>query len=275
VNRSMRETWDGNADAWDRQAEDPKNYFSRRAVAVEQLVTSHVRPCMTLDYGCGPGTLSYRLAKHGFDVYGCDISPKMIGKAIRRLSGTVDDAELRFRTTTGDSIPFDFAFDLITAIDVIIYVPDYARFVEMLTGWLKPEGWLALTCTNNISFFTWWSIVKLLVNPRPNPIRFTTIRNLARTGIWSGGGVDPKTSRQVYSAGAFDKLVEQSGFDKIADFDLFHYRKWDAAPLERSGLNRAFARRFGWNHVGLYRRQPDATHQELGLVNGRHGGRPH
>ncbi|MEW6533013.1 MAG: class I SAM-dependent methyltransferase [Thermodesulfobacteriota bacterium] len=259
MNATVRETWDGHADEWDEQADDPKNYFSRRAAFVEQLVTQHVPPCSTLDFGCGPGNLSYALAKRGFDVHGCDIAPKMVEKAIRRLSGLTKEAESRFKITPGDTIPFGITFDLITAIDVIIYVPDYASFVQMLSRSLKPEGYLALSCTNNISFFTWLSIARLVANPRANPHPLTAIRNLARTGIWSGGHVDPKTSKQISSAGAFDRLFVRSGFAKIADFDMIHYRRWDKAPLVRRGLNRMIARRFGWNHVGLYRKRPDAA----------------
>jgi SAM-dependent methyltransferase len=41
-----------------------------------------------LEIGCGPGQLTERLARHGFDVTAVDIGPSMVAAARRRLAGS-------------------------------------------------------------------------------------------------------------------------------------------------------------------------------------------
>ena len=250
----LQEEWDARAGLWDRQADDPRSFFTTRAAAVEAFVGTHVPAGAALDVGCGAGNLSAGLARRGFEVYGCDISAPMIARAITRVSRVDPAAADRFRVSGGVALPFDRPFDVITAIDVLIYVPDYAAFVRVLDRALAPGGTLVLSCTNAVSLYTAWTIGGLLRRPRLSRRWAATLRNLVRTGLWSGGWLDD-TSGQRHSAASFDRLLRDCGFETVAAFDLFHHPRWDRHALDRGRITARLARGLGWNHIGLYRRR--------------------
>jgi SAM-dependent methyltransferase len=71
-----------------------------------------------LEVGCGPGHLSIRLARRGFDVTGLDLDPAMIERARVSAEGAGDHNERRPSFVVGDvaSLPFpDGSFDLVVS----------------------------------------------------------------------------------------------------------------------------------------------------------------
>jgi ubiquinone/menaquinone biosynthesis C-methylase UbiE len=251
----VHEAWEGRAPTGAADAKNPKVYYTWRNDFVRELIIRHTKGGSVLDVGCGTGILLRQLAERGFDPHGADISETMIRYTRERLADLVDDLDSRFRVSTGGEMPFaGQTFDLVSCIDAIIYVPEYAPFIRELAARIKPGGYLAISCTQRFVPFAYVSILRMLPHAYHPRSFLKTCRNLIRTGLWSGGHVDYRTAKQVYSAERFDRLIAQIGLTKVDEFDLVHFHCFDKNPLERKGLGKRLARRFAWNHIGLYQK---------------------
>jgi methylase of polypeptide subunit release factors len=58
--------------------EIPWNIATQPDALVELVDSGKVKPCKTIDMGCGAGNYAIYLASRGFDVTGIDISPAAI-----------------------------------------------------------------------------------------------------------------------------------------------------------------------------------------------------
>ncbi len=258
----VRQTWDGKADEWAGFARNENNYWTRRLNAVAALASKHAPLGRALDVGCGPGLLCRLLAGVGFEVSGVDISENMIHKAKELLSEYVGDVDGRLYHCPDGNLPFDPAahqFRLITAVGVLEYIADRRLFVKRLTDLLEPGGCLILGNTNNVSLFITLSVGSRILRFWPTRKWYETIRNLVRTGIWSGGHLDYKKADKVYSARALDQLALDLDLQVVDGVDLFYLSWLDRKPLHRSKLGRQLARQCAWNHVGVYRKPLQAT----------------
>jgi 2-polyprenyl-3-methyl-5-hydroxy-6-metoxy-1,4-benzoquinol methylase len=86
-------------------------------------------------------------------------------------------------------------FSLITAVGVLEYISERRAFVNRLIDFLEPGGCLILGNTNNISLFITLSVGSRILRFWPTRKWYETIRNLVRTGIWSGGQYGLQKSR--------------------------------------------------------------------------------
>jgi 2-polyprenyl-3-methyl-5-hydroxy-6-metoxy-1,4-benzoquinol methylase len=121
--------------------------IARFGHALECLVSpsSHI-----LDYGCGTGDIAAGLAARGYKVDAVDPSLKMIEQAERLHTGVgvyfgviaPQGADLQHSPLSGK------AFDAIVCSSVLEYVPDPPESLRLLTGLLKPGGWLLATVPN-------------------------------------------------------------------------------------------------------------------------------
>jgi 2-polyprenyl-3-methyl-5-hydroxy-6-metoxy-1,4-benzoquinol methylase len=88
---------------------------------VQAVETGRVRPCRTLDLGCGSGSNAIFLAQHGFRVTAVDFASSAIAKARRRAAAAnvsiefVSDDLTHPRRLVG---PFDFLVDYGTFDDL-------------------------------------------------------------------------------------------------------------------------------------------------------------
>jgi len=247
--------WEGLAALWTHQADDPDNKFTKLIHNVARLVDRHVSPCRSLDVGCGPGLLSQLLLGRGFDVHGTDIAENMIRSAVERLAPLVPDAASRLQVCVGDSIPFgDMKFGLIAAIQVFPYIPQYTAYIRKLSDRLEPGGFIVASSTNRFSLFVMREILGHVFRLPPS---LRTIRNLARTGYYSGGNVDFWRSEQAYCAAHFDRLFASQGFQVTDSMEYYYIDRLDKDPLDRQGWNKRWARRLAWYHVGVYRKPAD------------------
>lgn len=253
----VREQWNEKAEEWDHFAQDDTSYWTRRLQTIVELSTRHVPRGRSLDVGCGPGLLVRLLTEAGFEAHGADIAENMVQKAAAQLKGVVADPKARLHHCPDGGVPFEAGseqFDLITAIGILEYITDRHAYVQKLTSILKPGGCLVLANTNAMrSLF-----VKMALCSRV--LRFwlkdnaATMRNLAATGIWSGGHVDRASADWIYSADALDALAAKFGLQLVDHLDLYNLPGLDREPGKRTALGRALARRWGWNHVGVYRK---------------------
>lgn len=93
----------------------PWNYKTPPESLVELVKNKKIKPCNTIDLGCGTGAYALYLATNGFSVTGIDISPSAISIARRKASE--NGVECRFLvkdfvSDLGDfNENFDFAYD--------------------------------------------------------------------------------------------------------------------------------------------------------------------
>jgi 2-polyprenyl-3-methyl-5-hydroxy-6-metoxy-1,4-benzoquinol methylase len=95
-----------------------------------------------LDAGCGPGFDALFFMKHGFDVYACDISKKVIKYAKNKNPGP------KYFVWNIEEKPIKMKFDGIYAFEVIEHIFDYDIFLTNLNKSLNEEGLLILSTPN-------------------------------------------------------------------------------------------------------------------------------
>jgi SAM-dependent methyltransferase len=250
-------TWNANAEKWAAQARDSRDYWTRRLGFAARMIRQHVPPGRALDIGCGPGVLVRLLLQAGFDAHGADIAEDMLERAATFAADAAPDAKRRFHLCPGGAVPFDPAtdrFDLVSALSVLDYIPSRRAYVSRLAALLPPGGHLMLSNTNRRSLFVALAIASRIPRVLGSRPWWPTIRNLARTGIWTGGHMDYAHAEPLYTPDALDALAAACGLELVDSFDTYFLRPLDRAPLARSPAGRRLARRWGWNHIALYRK---------------------
>ena len=148
----MTTSWDDHATDWEQQ--EAVRFYADQAFAslLRHVVASDdvCRRKNVLDFGCGTGLLTEKLAPMVAHVVAVDTSSSMIDvlrdKAIGNVSAVcvdVDDPAVR------SSVPWFEDLDLIVASSVCGFLPDYERTLAILAGALGDSGlfvqwdWLA------------------------------------------------------------------------------------------------------------------------------------
>lgn len=110
----------------------------RKEYAFKQI--HDLRPAKILDFGCGSGDSSTKLAVMGYDVVGIDVSPDLIALAEERarLDGVADKAKFVAVDGTTATLPAE-AYDLVLVSAVLHHV-DMAESLRTLLHVLKPGG---------------------------------------------------------------------------------------------------------------------------------------
>jgi 2-polyprenyl-3-methyl-5-hydroxy-6-metoxy-1,4-benzoquinol methylase len=99
-----------------------------------------------LDYGCGLGKWSLRLAREGAVVSGFDLSPVAIDTARRRAA--FNELPIRFDVADATDLPYeDEAFDTVVGIGVLHHVIKYPGTAAELRRVLRPGGIAVFTET--------------------------------------------------------------------------------------------------------------------------------
>ena len=104
-----------------------------------------LKPGKHLDFGAGPGSSSLFFHQLGWEVHLADISTSMLEFARWRLAR--HGVAGCFYDTSQESLP-PAAFDLITAFDVIVHVPDIHATLTRLHKALRPGGYLVFNIDN-------------------------------------------------------------------------------------------------------------------------------
>lgn len=145
-----REFWDAHAE---RILGDPDYNFQRPKLGgFEQLAREveylgpvaafwgPIRGKRILDLACGDGWISLSLGKSGAEVYGCDISPKLIEVGTRFARANHLDGQVKFDSKVAEEIdyPNDF-FDLVI-MHAALHHCDIERTSQQVWRVLKPGG---------------------------------------------------------------------------------------------------------------------------------------
>jgi SAM-dependent methyltransferase len=144
TNEAVREVWDANAAFWDDRMGEG-NLFHRTLVgpAAERLLD--IQPGeRVLEFGCGNGQFSRRLAELGATVYATELSERMIEHARARtearsdLAGKVTfgrlDATDPAALAAVPGAPFDAAVCNMLIMDMIEVAPLYRALPYLLTS---------------------------------------------------------------------------------------------------------------------------------------------
>ncbi len=106
-----------------------------------------------MDLGCGGGQLCALAARLGYRVTGVDVAPGMIAEAEALLAGLpAEEAErVSFQCAPFDdaSLP-EGAFDAVTAMGLIEYLPDDDAFFGPARRLLRTGGRVAVSCRNRL-----------------------------------------------------------------------------------------------------------------------------
>ena len=152
-NKAMDREQDNNApagdavDAWAEQAaswnEDPAVVAYGDAAWTSLLAAVPVGPDMrVLDFGCGTGLLTERLAQRVREVVAVDASPAMVGVLAAKALPSVRFGVAKWtpETVADDALAAE-PFDLIVCASVCAFIDDYPETVVMLAERLAPNGY--------------------------------------------------------------------------------------------------------------------------------------
>ena len=143
----MSENWDEYAEGWDNN--DSTILYASKAYA-SLLANAEIVGVSVLDFGCGTGLLTQRIADHAASVVALDPSKKMISvlekKHLKNVS-TIDQVLSQHLMKTHKSL--QNGFDVIVASSALAFVPDYQQTLIQLKSLLNKGGsfiqwdWLA------------------------------------------------------------------------------------------------------------------------------------
>jgi SAM-dependent methyltransferase len=140
---SLKEFWDGQAEAWERFARTPGHdayHDGFNFPAFLELLPPAGR--RTLDLGCGEGRVGAELERRGHRVIGVDSSPAMVALARERHEALVGDA---------CALPFeDGAFDLVVAYMSVMNLDDPEGGIREAARVLEPGGRLCVAVVHPI-----------------------------------------------------------------------------------------------------------------------------
>ncbi len=104
----------------------------------QSFLKSHCRNKRVLEYGCGPGSHSFFLARYGAIVTGIDISDVAIRQARQKAEN--ERLEIDFREMNAEKLEFeDATFDLVCGTGILHHLDIHEAFPQ-LTRTLKPDG---------------------------------------------------------------------------------------------------------------------------------------
>jgi SAM-dependent methyltransferase len=97
-------------------------------------------PCRVLECGCGPGWLTYLLAKSGYDVVGQDVSAEAIGLARSNPTFRDIDRQPAFVVSDFERLDFESEFDVVVFFDSLHHCIDLKLAMSRAFDALKPNG---------------------------------------------------------------------------------------------------------------------------------------
>lgn len=106
----------------------------------ERMLSQHAPGARALEYGCGPGSRAFHLARAGAQVVGIDISPVAIEQAAERgrAEGLAD--RLEFKVMDAEHLDFpDASFDVVCGSGILHHLSLERSYAEIARV-LRPSG---------------------------------------------------------------------------------------------------------------------------------------
>lgn len=106
----------------------------------EATLDSHAAGARALEYGCGPGSRAFHLARRGAHVVGIDISPVAIEQATERGRAEGLSDRLEFRVMDAERLEFDDgSFDLVCGSGILHHL-ELDRAYAQVARVMSPGG---------------------------------------------------------------------------------------------------------------------------------------
>lgn len=106
----------------------------------DDTLAVHAAGADALEYGCGPGSAAFALARQGARVTGIDLSPVAIELATRTAREEQPDAQMGFEVMDAEHLTFaDDRFDLVCGSGILHHL-DLERAYSELARVLRPDG---------------------------------------------------------------------------------------------------------------------------------------
>jgi ubiquinone/menaquinone biosynthesis C-methylase UbiE len=186
---------------------DSRSYYfqsrKRRVIEMFDLEGGKV-----LDAGCGPGVIVLEFLRKGCEVYGIDLSPKMIAEAKQRFINTPFKSKVHF--SVGDIEKLDFPgnyFDAVICLGVLPYLENGNLAIREISRVLKPNGFAIISTLNKVSP---GNMLKMSLRPL---IRF--IARVSRKNMIKDRGLLQIFKFKYYTPHQLDRILIESGFKKI------------------------------------------------------------
>lgn len=140
----MTDRWDRHADEWDED-ENARSYAAFAYVSLLEhvdILSIEWKKNRVLDFGCGTGLLSEKLAPLVKEIIAVDTSQKMIdvlrGKRIGNINPICENIDGKHHHAFANVL---MEFELITASSVCSFLPDYEAMLGLLVKSLVPNGY--------------------------------------------------------------------------------------------------------------------------------------
>ena len=166
----MSDSWDDYAQDWDNNPD----VIQYAQLAFETLSQRYdVSGLKVLDFGCGTGLLSEKLAQAGAHVVSVDPSIKMIEILVNKKISQVQVLACEISPQTIAAEPLlSNDFDLVVASSVCTFLPDFSITLASIASLLKPEG-----------VFVQWDWMSSDANPNFGFDRQTILQAYERAGL--------------------------------------------------------------------------------------------
>jgi len=134
----MNESWDDYAEGWDSD-EDVISYSDKAFSTLCEVINPE--GLLILDFGCGTGLLTERMATTADRIVAVDLSEKMISVLENKQLSNVETliAVLSEEIIKTHAL-FRLKYDLIVASSVCSFLPDYEGTLGLLKTLLKSDG---------------------------------------------------------------------------------------------------------------------------------------
>ncbi|GLX79811.1 methyltransferase [Thalassotalea insulae] len=136
----MSDSWDDYADGWDSN----DSVISYAEKAYDALTnTLDIKDCRILDFGCGTGLLTEKMASQAKSIVALDPAKKMIAVLDnKQLNNVITIADLLSPKLIETQPVLNDKFDIIVASSALAFVPDHLETISQLKQLLKPGGYL-------------------------------------------------------------------------------------------------------------------------------------
>ncbi|MEP2670143.1 MAG: methyltransferase domain-containing protein [Cyclobacteriaceae bacterium] len=137
--RKIEKFWDRSADSYDREEQQHEPTYQ---LILEKLKDYLQSTDIVLDFGCGTGLVSNKIAKSVEEIHGIDISSKMIMLAKAKADALhLENLTYAHATIDGTNLKAD-TYDVILAFHILHLVENTSSTIQRIKELLKPGGML-------------------------------------------------------------------------------------------------------------------------------------
>lgn len=202
-----------------RYGSDPKtceqySYTVRRGHVLRMLDGISGKRGAILDIGCGPGIYTRDLLLRGWEVWGMDISPKMLEVAQHSITDVPESSRAHFSIGQIERLSFETSFfDAVICIGVIPYVVSLEKAVSEAVRVVKAGGHVLFQLSNKLAPIRIESSLKELVK--------------SRLGLKRHGDEEDRLRDQLriahHNPFRFNRLCGEYGL-RLRDFRFYDFR---------------------------------------------------